>query len=473
MESRQLLSTVPASILEVKGVSAYVSGSATVNQTPGPFTLSASLVQPNSAYISWTPSADNANYNLCMTSDNWSSWTSLGNFTGTNHVVNNLPMNTTYSFVIYAFNNNGGYWSNTASITTPKIPGTDTVSNTPGPFTLSSIANGPNSINLSWTPSATNVNYNLCMSPDNWKTVISLGNFTTTSYTVNNLSPSTTYSFVIYAFNNYGGAWSNDTSATTSMRTIQTTHPVFHSTDFHYVVGPDSLWSTNPSGQDVHQGSLGDCWLEASLVEIAQRNPDAIKNVFTDLGYYDENGTTVHCWSVRIYDRNYNAYNIIVDNEFAVNSSGQWLANGNGSGQIWASLLEKAYAIAAQNGYVNTAMRPNNDYDCLNYGTASWALQAFTGHQSSQDVFTKDASMNASMVDYYLNNNYYVCLETTNPTSGSIIALHEYSMQLAYPGTYLIDNPWNVPDSGYYGSFFTCDATFLTQNFSGFEFCAI
>ena len=64
-----------------------------------------------------------------------------------------------------------------------------------------------------------------------------------------------------------------------------------------------SLFGANgPSYLDVHQGAVGDCWLMASLAEVAARNPSDIQNMFTDLGSTTENGSVVELYKVRFFD---------------------------------------------------------------------------------------------------------------------------------------------------------------------------
>ncbi len=57
-----------------------------------------------------------------------------------------------------------------------------------------------------------------------------------------------------------------------------------------------------PSYLDVQQGQLGDCWLMASLAEVADRDPADISNMFTAGGTAVENGSTVSLYNVRFYN---------------------------------------------------------------------------------------------------------------------------------------------------------------------------
>ena len=57
-----------------------------------------------------------------------------------------------------------------------------------------------------------------------------------------------------------------------------------------------------PSYLDVEQGAVGDCWLMASLAEVAARDPQDIKNMFTYDGTTVDNGATVGLYSVRFFN---------------------------------------------------------------------------------------------------------------------------------------------------------------------------
>lgn len=329
-------------------------------------------------------------------------------------------------------------------------------------LTLTATQKNASSINLSWNQFQVSGFYCVLESSDNWRTSTWLGNTGGTSYTADNLSPGTTYSFVLLAVNGQNWTWSNNASATTSLRPIQTEHPNF-GPDSHYVVVPDSLWNGSPSWNDVHQGWVGDCWLEATISQVGARNPAFVENMFTDLGYFDENGATVHCWNVRIYDSNLQPHEILVDNEFPVSSQGDWMGNGNGSGAIWASLIEKAYVIAAQAGYARIFGTPSNSYYDVWSGTPTWALRAITGHEPIDNYFTKNPDVDTAGVNNYYNNNYYVCLETVGTWDSRIVANHSYSLESVASGVYTVNNPW--------GSLLAIDGATLSKNFSDYDVC--
>ena len=110
-----------------------------------------------------------------------------------------------------------------------------------------------------------------------WKQIASLGSGST-SYAVTGLSANTTYYFDVAAYNAAGTTWANSQSATTE-NTVAVDHPAA-ATAYSPVSG--SLFGANgPSYLDVQQGHVGDCWLMASLAEVAARDPSDIQNMFT------------------------------------------------------------------------------------------------------------------------------------------------------------------------------------------------
>ena len=71
-----------------------------------------------------------------------------------------------------------------------------------------------------------------------------------------------------------------------------------------------------PSYLDVKQGSVADCWLLASLAEVADRDPQVIENMFTYDGTAVKNGFTVGVYTVQLYSMNGTRFGIQVDTEF-------------------------------------------------------------------------------------------------------------------------------------------------------------
>ncbi len=96
--------------------------------------------------------------------------------------------------------------------------------------------------------------------------------------------------------------------------------------------------ASGPSMNDVNQGYLGDCYLEASLAEVASQNSSLITSQLI------ANGSTANTYNVTFYIDG-KAETVTVNNELAVRASSP--SSGlifNSGAYIWASLAEKAYA---------------------------------------------------------------------------------------------------------------------------------
>ena len=57
-----------------------------------------------------------------------------------------------------------------------------------------------------------------------------------------------------------------------------------------------------PSYLDVDQGDVGDCWLLASLAEVAARDPQDIEDMFTYDGTTMDKGATVGLYTVQFFN---------------------------------------------------------------------------------------------------------------------------------------------------------------------------
>ena len=127
--------------------------------------------------------------------------------------------------------------------------------------------------------------------------------------------------------------------------------------------------SGGPSYLDVEQGAVGDCWLEASLAEVAARDPQDIRNMFTYDGTIVDNGATVGLYTVRFFNTSGSAVYVQVDTELP--SGGEYydhVDNDLGTQVLWVALAEKAYAVANGLGYVTTSNEYQNSYNALDGG---------------------------------------------------------------------------------------------------------
>jgi hypothetical protein len=227
-----------------------------------------------------------------------------------------------------------------------------------------------------------------------------------------------------------------------------------------------------PSYLDVQQGGEGDCWLLASLAEVAARDPADITSMFTYDGATVENGSVVGVYTVRFYNSRGGATYVTVDTELPA-GGGYYdrVPTALGSNNLWVALAEKAYAEANGDGFVTTNHVGIDSYDALNNGDPAWALQAITGKPAS------DYSINPSNIATAWNQGKFIVLGTpVTPTSSYIVGHHAYAVVGYNPSSsdpYEVFNPWGTDANGWapghanttYGLFYA-NAAFLSQNFS-------
>jgi hypothetical protein len=244
----------------------------------------------------------------------------------------------------------------------------------------------------------------------------------------------------------------------------------------------DTGYSTAPSGAslfnqgatsflDVEQGAVGDCWLMASLAEVAARDPNVISSMFMYDGRTVDNGSLVAVYLVRLYSGNGTAFYVPVDTELP--SGGGYyarVANALGTQALWVALAEKAYAEANSLGYVTSNKEYQDSYNALNDGDPAWALQAITGNSAS------DYSINPTNIAAAWDAGELVVLCTSTPVSSYIVGSHCYAVvgyNASSGESFEVFNPWGTQWNGYapytndeiYG-LFTANAAFISQNFS-------
>jgi hypothetical protein len=371
--------------------------------------------------------------------------------------VNGLSAGATYYFDVAAYNSAGTSWANYQSATT-----TATLSPPAAP-SLTATAVSTSQVNLSWTGVSGATGYLVDEWINGaWQQIASLGSGAS-GYSVTGLSAGATYYFDVAATNSAGTAWANYQSATTTAA-VSMNHPAA-ATAYAPVSG--TLFGPNgPSYLDVQQGYVGDCWLLASLAEVAARDPQDIQSMFTAAGAAVENGATVNLYSVRFFNSAGVAEYVTVDTELP---SGGAYYDQPANGILWVALAEKAYAEANGAGYVTTGSEGSDSYAALNGGWPSWALQAITGKSAG------DFSFNPSNIVAAWNSGELIVLTTSTPASSEVVGDHCYALvnyTASSSNPFEVYNPWGITTAtadGVYG-LFNADANFLAQNFTGQSF---
>jgi hypothetical protein len=232
---------------------------------------------------------------------------------------------------------------------------------------------------------------------------------------------------------------------------------------------------------DVEQGSLCDCWLLASLAEVAARDPEDIDSMFTFLGNTTEGGSAVGVYRVRFFDRSNTARYVNVDTELPTVNGVTIYDHPPADGALWVALAEKAYAEANGAGWVTTGDKNSDSYAALNGGWPSWALQAITGKPATD--------LNPINIPAAWNADQLIVLTTGAPACPSYIvgghcyAVVNYTASSADPIE--VFNPWGAPNVASIPSIidgqevwalapnsqewglFSANAAFVSQNFDG------
>ena len=238
--------------------------------------------------------------------------------------------------------------------------------------------------------------------------------------------------------------------------------------------------SQQPSFLHVQQGCVGDCWLLASLAEVAARAPSNINDMFTFIGTGTENGDLVGFYSVRFFNNQGAAKYVYVDTELP--GGGTYYDRVNtalGNKVLWVALAEKAYVQASSFGFVSTSVFSlvGNDYGVVNGGYPSWALQAITGKSASDHILNSSSSYIVS--DWNAGKFVVITTPSSDPVSSKIVGWHAYALVGYNPSSsqpFTVFNPWGTTCSGWapytykgnqvYG-LFTSNWAFLWQNFYG------
>ena len=429
---------------------------------PATPSFSAAPISSSQVDLVWSSTSGASGYSVYE----WTAygWTQIANLGGgsTSYVVGNLAANTTYYFELAATNLFGTTWAaNWQSATTFVGP--------PGAMTFSATTYSASQINLSWNSVGGANGYLVDMwTGYSWVQIASLG-AGSTGYAVSGLSANTTYYFDVAAYNAYGTTWAvNWQSAATG---IWVDHPAA-ATGYTPVYGT-LFGAGGPSYLDVQQGAVGDCWLMASLAEVAARYPTDIQNMFSYAGTTVENGNTVSLYYVRFFDSSGYAHWFLVDTELP---SGGGYYDHPANGVLWVALAEKAYAQANAAGVVTTSNEYSDSYGAMNEGYPTWALQAITGYSAGE------YAVNPSDVVSAWNAGELIVLGTNSPSSSYIVPSHAYAL-VAYNGgsglPFEIYNPWGTDSNGWalgtyngqavYG-LFDANAAFVSQNFANESF---
>lgn len=215
---------------------------------------------------------------------------------------------------------------------------------------------------------------------------------------------------------------------------------------FQYSAVNTSLYGAKgPTVNDINQGSLGDCYLLASLNCIITAEPSVINKMIVDNGN--------------------NTYGV----RFFINGAEEWVTvnnalptfNGNNvynkSPNIWSGLIEKAYVQLSESGTIGRTA--NNSYSNIAYGWADPITQ-ITGKSVSYYSATNYTTGNwDNMKNTFisaLNNHQEVWLgsyvNATQNNKTTFVSGHAFSI-VGYNSTtdkFVVRNPWGETANQYW-----------------------
>jgi hypothetical protein len=215
---------------------------------------------------------------------------------------------------------------------------------------------------------------------------------------------------------------------------------------------PMALYLTEPgdttaiSVNDLHQGSIADCFVIAVIGELALVNPGAISKMITQ----NSNGTetvtlyspqtvittttttnhhkTVTTTSMSVVEK---PVGITVTNNFpagTVDSSGQDVVNG--VQEIWPSVLENAiatldggYSAISNGGDPTQVMTQLTGKPAMYYSPAGITAAQIEGWQASKDLIIMDTLATGALPDNLVNWHCYMFEGLTNVGGSTMVLL--------------------------------------------------
>lgn len=217
--------------------------------------------------------------------------------------------------------------------------------------------------------------------------------------------------------------------------------PVLTSSNYSYQTVVGNLFNGTPSRGDARQGQLGDCYFIASLASIADKNPDAVRNLFID----NSDGT----YTVRFYVDGKTDY--VTVNRRLPSSTGQLRYSGYGqsitstSTTLWIALAEKAYAQWNETG--NSGRNGTNTYASIEGGWMSYVNAQVLGYSSSNYSFSTTPKQTLLTA---LSAGRSVTLGTKQGSADGLYGSHAYTVTGydAATDTFNLHNPWGNSHPG-------------------------
>ncbi|MBL8809057.1 MAG: hypothetical protein JNM43_02670 [Planctomycetaceae bacterium] len=237
--------------------------------------------------------------------------------------------------------------------------------------------------------------------------------------------------------------------------------PQLTTTGLTWTTSTGTLFPATPSRSDTKQGMLGDCYFISALAAIADRNPNAVRNMFIDngdgtytvrfytgqYGNFNNNGTITSGFSSGVGTADY----VTVNRSLPVSSNGSLVYSGYGlsatsaSTVLWIALAEKAYAQWNETG--NEGRDGTNRYAAIEGGWMADVNCQVLGYNSTNFPFY--SSSKATLVNA-LTSQRSVTLGTQQSPSNGLVGSHAYVVTgyESSTDTFRLHNPWGTSHPG-------------------------
>ncbi len=202
------------------------------------------------------------------------------------------------------------------------------------------------------------------------------------------------------------------------------------------------LYPHDPKAADVHQDTIGDCYLDATMGAIANANPQWIKD---RIHYDDATGN----FDVTLSDGHEWKHIAVTQDDLATDIADRgasWLDNGDPNAALWPSVLESAYAkFKSPGASLDDALKTIGKG-----GYAQDAMEALTGNRGTninpQTVWLTNQHIDQA-VSNALANHQPVTISTT-PNGAPLEQSHVYVVE-GVTGTgsdarVTVRNPWET-----------------------------
>jgi hypothetical protein len=236
-------------------------------------------------------------------------------------------------------------------------------------------------------------------------------------------------------------------------------------TRFSYASATGSLFVDGVALVDVNQGqAVTTCYLLAAAQLVAQSMPNLINAMFRDNG----DGT----YGVHFYASDQSSFWVTVNSSLPINGSGQLLlagnANKNPAGELWVSLLEKAYAQANETGWLGRDLAINSyqaveggGFEALNHltGGSPTAYSAYFAAEPGRN-WSGGWQLAETAAQEALSRGQSLWLASYGSSTGSnglanLVTHHAFTISSynSNTGRYLLHNPWGTSGGSWNSSF--------------------